>query len=404
MRFNNLISHRVLSLSVIILTIALLTPTIMGATVSNHGDMHLKENDTNETGNAISVGTAPAEYLNTSELTAHTSYRDENMAIARGDLLAVRFATVGSNITQSEALPGANLVYATPGTTSVNTTHTATIEINQTVSNVQKVSLDYGKYLRPSIQRVLSSENIMQIGVDTDQDGLIEKQLDNNVEGIIAPNSKSIQFIFDGSVTVENNTYLILRYSGIQNPVFKQTSAMSATVTGNRTVTDGGSVAYGSEHSGLVGGQSNLTMRPTTTNETSLLTLRPAKIVNSKTTVTIFLSTAGYKNGSEYIVSTETGDNSVYILDRSAQVFTNFGRINDTVTISGFTTLAPDSTIGVYIYETQQSSSGIYQTTTVRDDSFWSTEMTLTNATTIEKNITVEVYDPSGTMIEKISI
>jgi len=356
------------------------------------------ENTTNEIDPAVLIGTAPAEYSNTSELVAHSSYQDCPATVARGDWLAIKSTATASNTTAAKPLPGKNLLYADPATPGANSTHTMAMQIDHTIDDANSIVLNYGLYLRPEIRYGLGSSNIDHIGIDTDRNGMIETHLDGHVRDISVPGPKSIQITLNNSPTIKSGSYVIIRYSGIRNPPHERNGNVTVSLSGNRTATETGTVVYDSEYSGMFGGQTNLAVREAEPNSTPVLTLRSARVSLTDSERTVFLPTRGYEVGSVYAVSFDSVEKA-YILPRSARVFANLRRTNKSVNISGFTTIAPDSSIGIYVNSSGSTSYGIYKRTTVDTNSFWSVKLKFPYEEFLDKDISIRVYDRSGVLL-----
>lgn len=308
----------------------------------------------------IRVGRAPAQFSNPAKLVNKIQYSDFNH-VASEDWLSIQLPKSSNTSCLYNRSVGSNIAYASPATPGANTTHTVVPELNKSITEIQQISIKYE--IRPHLNNILHKNNITLFGVDENQDGFIEKSLNDSIEYVSAPDSNTIQFSIDGNATIPSDSYLVVRYEGISNPEYPDTHTVNTTIVGNRTETDRGEIKYSTNLTGLLGHGTELSI---SRDASRLVTLRPSKTAITNDSVYLFLPTQpniDRRNTYSLTVGDEQRSNastlshsqgavtSFTVFGRFAYVFSNPKIKNDTIRIQGYTNVAPGSIIAVQVYD-----------------------------------------------------
>ncbi|SEO54094.1 hypothetical protein SAMN05216388_101419 [Halorientalis persicus] len=346
------------TLAILLLTTLVWTGTAVAETNSDGRSDKLQACDYNNSN--IRLGRAPAQFSNPAKLVNKTQYSDFNH-VASEDWLAIQFPKSNDTSCSYNRSVGSNIAYASPATPSANTTHTVVPVVNEPISELEQISIEYE--IRPHLNNNLYKNNITLFGVDENQDGFIEKSLNNSIEYVSAPDSNTIQFSLDGNATIPSDSYLVVRYEGISNPEYTDTHTVNTTIVGNRTETDRGEIKYSTNLTGLLGHGTELSI---SRDASRLVTLRPSKTAITNDSVYLFLPTQPnidrrntysltVGDGQLSNVSTLSHSQAVVanytVFGRFAYVFSNPKIKNDTISIQGYTNVAPGSIIAVQVYD-----------------------------------------------------
>lgn len=307
----------------------------------------------------VNIGRTPAQFSSPGRLLNKTQYNRFNY-IASGDWIVTQFPKSNSSNCSYADPVGSNIAYATPATPAANTTHTIVPEINDSIENVEKVSIEYE--VPPSLNHGINQSNISLLGIDNNKDGFIEKPLHNSIEYISVPSSDTVQIFLNRNVTIPSDSFLVVRYNGISNPEYADTNMVYTSIVGNRTATDSGIIEYSKNLAGLVGHGAELSIHR---GDSQLVTLQSSKTLINNDSVYVFLPTqATANNKGMYSLSirnkqranTSTPDYSrstmmnYTVFRRFAYVFSNPKIRNGTIAVRGYTNVAPGSRVSVQVY------------------------------------------------------
>lgn len=305
------------------------------------------------------VGKVPAQFTSSDNLVNNTKFNNVNH-IATEDWLAIQFPKSNVSDCTHDDPAGNNIAYATPATPGANSSHTIVPEINESISGLNQVSIKYE--VQPLLKHGLYRSNITLFGVDENRDGFIEKSLNDSIEYVSVPRSNTIQISLDGNTTIPSDSYLVIRYDGVLNPEYVDTRNINTTIVGNKTVADGGDLEYSTNLSGLIGHGAELSI---TRANSELVTLRSSEMAVTNDSAYVFLPTQpqitksrsysltlgsshGYNSPSSAFTENTTINYTAF--RRFAYVFSNRKIKNETMTVQGYTNIAPGSEVTIQVF------------------------------------------------------
>lgn len=272
-----------------------------------------------------------------------------------------------------------------------------------------RIGYSYDGFARPVNHKVLTEQSVVVAGIDTNRDGIIDRDIDHHLSFVSVPATNTIYLVFDQEVTIPKSSFLILRYTDIRNPDMAGATSIEATVTGNTSVTDVGTFQFGPSQSGLFGNDLDVSIVDSKFPSRSILTLRGAKTTisdgdptvylpipeSSPTTSLQFQLSYQHNNEGAHMSSSSTQlSRKINITAANTLIFRN-ALVSDygnetTVRISGYTSLAPNSRIYVqYIYDNHL----VEGKTRVNESGFWAYKFRFKNTTHADELEYVLVYD-----------
>lgn len=298
------------------------------------------------------AGTAPRAVTSFPQLV--TTRRDSG-TVARGDWVVVQFpnARADSCSGPRPQFPGTDLAYATPGDHGANSSQTVAVAIEHPLTNLRSLTVTYDNRLAaPTPTGLLTPGNVEYAGVDVDRDGRIERDLIANLSYVAIPATGTYQFAVNGSPDIPAHSYFIFRFDGVRNPVRWDGTDVTATVVGNRTVTQTGHISFGDRYGGPFGSTMSLNLPPGR-NESPLLTLRQTKQTVLNHGILLYIPTAGFgpvPNVTTQVVSPDRVGLAVNLTNRNATV-DSIHTANDgsSVDIHGTASVAPATTLHVRV-------------------------------------------------------
>ncbi|MFC7045755.1 BGTF surface domain-containing protein [Halobacteriaceae archaeon GCM10025711] len=200
------------------------------------------------------VRTAPGRL----RLTDRSSIADASVtssAVASGDWAIFEFVGVDvSSYFDPGEVPASNLVAASPSTPGAVSVHTVTVPVKRAEPSLRQVTVDYDADdgNAPLDLDEFDQGSVLRVGVDTDDDGLVERSLERNLERVSVTGVGRLQFQFDGRQGVAAGDTLVAAYV-LTNPTAHASDAVAVTVNDALTPTVRGSVRYGLAGQGALG-------------------------------------------------------------------------------------------------------------------------------------------------------
>lgn len=171
-----------------------------------------------------------------------------NETVAYGDLAVLEFDVEGiEGVGRYTEPPGDNLVYSERDRETDTNTHTVTASAGSNGTQFSSLSVTYDG--NQGISPDLSNHSLEHFGVDTDNDGQIEQNLNRTIDDVTVTNS-TVSLSLSEVQTLGSNESVLIQYSGVRDPETAGEHLVHVSV-GSHSQT--GTIAYGTPGFGEFG-------------------------------------------------------------------------------------------------------------------------------------------------------
>ena len=306
--------------------------------------------------------------INKTTVTEHRSPVPSQ--IAQGDMLIAEFEAEGiMGSGRFDNPPGDDGVVPVNSTTRAETSHIVQVSGKKNETEFREVRVDYTS-TKSSAPSKLIKINISNAGIDSDQDGQIDKPIKSSISNVNTNSEGIISIAFDNSYNISDTDTLILKYGNITNPPRAGTNPVEVGFGSEKIDT---TVEYGPSSSGNFG--NGLDVNVNTTSSNQFVTPMPFQYITvpsndrlyiimqtgeledmSGESITVTLSqTALTENSSRKESSTEA---QIVTPTANIQVDNNqWDSTSEPLHITGTTSLAPNSELWIQIRSVSSSPS-----------------------------------------------
>jgi len=290
--------------------------------------------------------------------------------IAQGDMLIAEFEAEGiMGSGRFDSPPGDNGIVPINSTTRAETSHIVQISGKKNETEFRKVRVDYtsNKNYVPS---KLIKINISHAGIDSDQDGQIDKSIKSSISNVNTNSEGIISINFDNSYNISDTDTLILKYGNVTNPPQAGTNSVEVDFGSEKIET---TVEYGPSSNGNFGNGLHVSVNTTSSNQ--FVTPMPFQYVTvpSNDRLYIIMQTSGLENMTGESItltlsqtaltensSSKESSTEAKIVKPTAniQIVNNQWNVtSEPLHITGTTSLAPNSELWIRIRSVSSSPS-----------------------------------------------
>ena len=184
--------------------------------------------------------------------------------IARGDVLVAEFEAEGiMGVGRFDDPPGNNGIVAADSAVGARTAHTVQVQGEGANTSFRKIRISYDNAANGSPSNLVKL-NITHAGVDSDQDGQIDRSFNSSIINVNTNSEGIIKITTSDNQTISESETVLLRYKNVTNP--SRPGAYPATISLGSDRTDA-RVEYGPTAAGNLGNGLNVNISTNSRHE-----------------------------------------------------------------------------------------------------------------------------------------